>query len=131
MNVYDKIKQDLVPATLSAASGIVFYKFLLEQDLTDTYGFFGMNVPAWALIGSTIFVSSLVGNVLQNNVLPLIPGNALAGYEGMIVKPAISGLATYGIIYVGESADASFGSLFLLGAGSVFAGDYLSKLALY
>ena len=76
MSVYDKIKQDLVPATFSAASGIVFYKYLLDQDLTDTYGFFGMAVPAWALIGTTIFASSLVGNVLQNNVLPLIPGNS-------------------------------------------------------
>ena len=49
----------------------------------------------------------------------------------MIAKPAIAGLSTYGIIYIGESSEAAFGSLFLLGAGSVFAGDYLSKIVSY
>lgn len=131
MSVLDKIKQDFYPASFSAISGVLFYKFLLQQDLTDTYNFFGVDAPAWALIGSTIFASSLVGNILQYNVLPLIPGNVLAGYEGMIVKPVLSGLSTYGIIYVGESTEASFSSLFLLGAGSTLAGDSLSRFTGY
>lgn len=131
MSILDKIKQDAIPSLIAGAVSIPLYSFILGNPINTELPFFSMTAPAWAVVGGTVTLSQLLGNVLENQVLPYIPQNQYASQEAMIVKPTLTGLAVYGISYLGISNETSFIRTFGLGAGSSIVGDYTSRLIGY
>ena len=129
--IFMKIKEDVVPSLFSAGASLILYNFVFGQSVTDSIPFAGRLVPAWAVVGGSVFASQLAGNVLENNVLTMIPDNSYAQLEGMLVKPALAGLAFYGISYLAISNETSFIDTFGIGVGSVLAGEYVSKAVGY
>lgn len=117
------IKEDFLPATASATIGSLIYSFVWDQKLTDSVPLFNIDLPGWVAIGGTIFTSHLAGNVLQSNILPLIPNNNYVNAESGLLKPIIGGLSTYGLFMIGGN-NPGFTKGFGLGAGSIIAGQY-------
>ena len=100
-SVLDKLKSDLVPSLVSGAVSLAAYQFLLGHSLSDQMVVGGTLLPAWAVVGGLTVTSQLVGDVLQDYVLPMIPNNAsYSGYEGAVIKSALAGLSYWGLAYV-------------------------------
>lgn len=125
MTIGEKVKADLIPATLSGLISLGIYSMFYGESLTgDFIPFLGQSLPAAVVVGGTVFGAHLVGNILENQVLGLFQSEKLAGIEGRIAKPVISGLATIGIFKFAVSPNANLMESFILGAGSVFASEY-------
>jgi hypothetical protein len=124
LSVGEKIKEDLMPALISAGCSLLGYSLAFGESPMGYLPFFGSAVPAGVVVGGSVFSSHLIGNVLENNVLSMI-GPKVVGVEHL-AKPVISGLSTYGIFKFGVSNETAFLPSFGLGAGSVLAGEYVS-----
>ena len=122
----DRIKEDLKPATISSLFAIGAYRLIWGQDLMSPVPFFNYALPGFATIGLTIFSSHLLGNILKDYIVPLIPENAYISQESSLIKPAISGTATY-FLFNGLAVDPGIMNSVGLGAGSVFLGDYVNN----
>ncbi len=127
MSIGEKIKMDLVPAAISGLISLGVYTMVFGEQLSGDYiPFLGKSLPASVVVGGTVFGSHLIGNILENNVLTMFQSEKLAGIEGRLAKPLISGAATVGIFKLAVSPDSNLMESFALGAGSVFVGQYVS-----
>ncbi len=88
----------------------------------------GFNVPLG--VGLSVFGSALIGQTAKNWVLPYIPHNSyFAESQGRMLTPVLAGVANMALLGIGASNDGSMmlhGKNFLVGAGSVVGGQYLT-----
>lgn len=125
-SIFDKIKDDVVPALFSAGLSLAGYSLVFGESITTPYSFFGMTLPSGVVVGGGVFLSDVAGEVLQNNLLSLLPqSQTMANLEGRLAKPLISGLTLYGLYKFGVSNDTQFLPTFGLAAGSTLAGSYI------
>ena len=129
---WEKIKADSLPALVSAGFGLLGYNMIFGESITDSVPFFGGSAPAWIVVGGGVFASDLVGNILQNDVLTMLPQSpSYAKIEGMLVRPVITGASLYGLFRLGVSDQTDLIRTFGLGAGSAIAGTYTSQILGY
>jgi hypothetical protein len=121
--ITDKIKEDLVPALISGSLGALGYSFVFGQSLSDPVPLLGMYLPGGLAVGGVVGASHLVGNVLQDQVLSMIPSNSYLTAEGGLIKPILGGASTYGLFRL-NGLDPGFVNGFGLGAVSVVGGTY-------
>lgn len=121
MSITDTLKKDIIPAAISAVVGVIADKYILGQSLTATSSLLGIQTQRWISVGGTIFASDMIGEVLQGSVSGYIPSTSFN-----LAKPLISGASTAGLNYFASSSISPMNG-FLLGAGSVIAGDYITN----
>jgi hypothetical protein len=131
MDTWMKVKQDVVPSLFSAGASLLIYGVGFQYSLFDNVAVAGAQLPVALVVGSSVFLSQLLGNALEYQVLPYIPQNSMAGLEGQILKPTLAALSLYGMNYFFISSDASLFQSVVLGAGSVVVGDYTTRLLGY
>ena len=73
MGVYDDIKEDIYPALITGAISSAGFYFLSGSQLPISLPLFGaLDLPAPVTVGVVGAASHLAGNVLENQVLPLL-----------------------------------------------------------
>jgi hypothetical protein len=95
--------------------------------LVDTYSmqipFTGQSVSPPLAFGVTTALASLAGNFVGNQVLPKIPAlNSVAQIGKNITTPALTGLATYGLMMNERSVSGV--QSFAMGAAADIGGAY-------
>lgn len=120
-----KLSEIFVPSLLSTAVGLGIYKFVLGENLSESAPFLNMEIPAYAAVGGSIFAGAVTGEFLSDIVIPKIPKiNALGSVQEFALPPLITGLSTYGSIYVLMSKNASLSNAILVGASANIGGKY-------
>ena len=121
LTVMEKIKQDLMPAGVSGLTSVAIYSGVLGESFMQPTDIFGMNVPTGLLVGGTVFLSHLIGNILEYQVLDMWKSSK-EDKIAYFVKPAISGLSTFGLFYLLNGSGTDFMYSFGIGGASTFAG---------
>lgn len=120
----EKIYQDFVPAGISAGLSLGIYGGILGESIMEPTQLMGMSVPTGLLVAGTVFVSHLLSNVLEFQVLK-ITGSSGEDAIAKFVKPAISGASTYGMFFLANGQGTDFMYSFGIGAASNFGGQFL------
>lgn len=123
LTIGEKVKQDLYPSLVSGFIAAGIFKLAYGESISAPIPVFGFDLPAGLVIGGAVAGSHLVGNILEENVLSMLKSNK-ADMIGAAVKPVLSGLATYGVLQLTVGGDIDLMQSVMIGAGSVFAGEY-------
>jgi len=120
------MQDDIVRAGISGLTGgLASYTLLNEQG--GTASFFGLQLPTSAVIGSSVAIASLLGDTLHDYVLPHISkNNKLNNFESSLLQIGVGGGGTAGILLYNGAPAQSIPNSFLLGAGSVVGGHYVT-----
>lgn len=95
-----KLLDTLLVPVLSGAYAAAISKFFYGEEGSLYY--FGMELPAIPGLGAAIFASSLLGNIIGNYALPMIPNNVkFANMEKLIALPFLTGASATGLFYLG------------------------------
>jgi hypothetical protein len=126
MLIVDKIKADIIPATISASVAVLADKYILGNSLTAKANLFGLKTQRWVSVGTVVFTSDMIAEVLKDSAMAYMPMTMTSKYSMDLIKPLISGVSTTGLDYFGDRSLSAVNG-FLLGAGSTLAGSYITK----
>jgi len=107
MSTGSKIFNTLYEPAVAGIIGWAIGPMILGESRNDVVpGLFGWSVPMAAGVGS--FGGELVGKVISNWVLPMIPANStFATSQGLILTPICAGAATTAFLYPALNGTAS------------------------
>lgn len=117
------VKQVAYTPVLAGAIGYAGSRWWLG--LNGSMRVLGYQIETNLGMAAVIAASSFVGEVGNTYILPMIPRlNFLQGFEGDVIAPAVTGLATYGTMMTFGSADdvraVGASNVMILGAASHF-----------
>jgi hypothetical protein len=122
------MKGDLVKAAVTGATGaLAGYIFLNEG--SGSFKLFSLNVPTSLALFAASATGSLAADIAHDYILPNINKDSkLTNIESALLQLGVSGAATSGILVYGAGAPVqNIPNMFLLGAGSAVAGDYINS----
>lgn len=124
-SILEKMKDELIPSAIAGGIGIIAANQLMGVDLSTKINIFNFSLPAWGVIGGSIFASNSLSYGLHDMVLEKIPSiQSIATYENKLLAPALSAVFTYLALREGVSTDVSLINSALLGAGSTIGAQY-------
>lgn len=116
----------LKPAVVGASCALLTRTMFGSQTANANNGL--PSVKFWLLNGGLAFGGSMLADIAHQYVFPELPvNNKMAFTVSSLVAPAITGaaVAAGGFIYNSELVAQAGGSMFMYGAGSELAGNYL------
>lgn len=119
------LKETLMKPLVTGAIGAAATYFFFDGNQMITIG--GMNINAALFTFGALTASEYVGETMKNYVLPYLPQSGYAAsLEGALLVPVLTGgVLTGSYLLLGISDKSSIIPLFVLGAGSSMAGDYV------
>jgi hypothetical protein len=126
----EKLKETIIPGLIAGGSSLLIYKFVFGGSLTGEYvEFMGKPTEVSYLLAGTVAASEVAGKFLTEFVTPHLPEyGSLKKYEDVIVPPALTGLATYGMLRTFVTSETNLMNAVVLGSGSSVIGGYFSKM---
>ena len=75
-------------------------------------------VPGWLYVSLVTAAASYVAEIVDELILPKIPNNPYASYEGMVIAPIACGAADYIALMATSTVPVPWKEAFVLGAGA-------------
>lgn len=124
-SITSKLKEVFIPSLLTGGISVGIYLGLYNGSMFAPIPFGGLDIPASLAVALSTTAGNMIGEIGSEFILPYIPGNSYSGAEGMILKPALSGLANYLVMRTAVSDQVSMLPSLVTGAGGSIAANYI------
>lgn len=121
----DKLSDTVMRPVISGAIAAAGVKFLFDGDTSLIY--MGREVPVWLLTAGVVGVSEAVGGISRNYVMPYVDPSGKSYWVQMLAQPALTGGVSVLAMNLAVGGDFDASKIFLLGAGSSVAADYIER----